>query len=80
MISIPLTDALLKILRCPESRQALRLATDDELSTLNRGRECPVDTALIREDRQKAYPIQDGFPILLVDQAIEIDPDLLKGE
>jgi uncharacterized protein YbaR (Trm112 family) len=78
MFPMPLTDALLKILRCPESGQPLRLATDEELSALNKCQECPLVAALVRKDRLKAYPIRDGLPILLIDQAIDIGPNSLR--
>jgi uncharacterized protein YbaR (Trm112 family) len=66
-----LGETLLKILRCPESGQDLRMATPDELAAINAGREPPMEAALVREDGRKAYPIRGGFPILLIDEAAD---------
>lgn len=76
---------LLNILVCPEQRTPLLLADDDLLSTLNRevstGRlknrggdrvEKPLDGGLVREDREVVYPIIDGIPIMLIDEAIPL--------
>ncbi len=80
-ISKPLLDAL----RCPESGQALRLASADEIAALNariaaggaanRAGEplsSPVEGGLTREDGAFVYPIRGGFPILLIEESIEI--------
>jgi uncharacterized protein YbaR (Trm112 family) len=61
-------DELLAVLRCPESGQELRVATPDELAAL--ALEPPPDGALVREDGRVFYPVEDGFPILLLDRAI----------
>lgn len=76
---------LLDILLCPETRQGLTLAEPALLEQLNRevgasklrnkaGHviEQHLDGALVREDRQTAYPIIDGLPIMLIDQAIPL--------
>lgn len=77
---------LLDILVCPEQRTPLAVANDELLSALNRGVaegtlknrggelvEKPLDAALLREDGQVVYPIFDGIPIMLVDEAIPLD-------
>lgn len=77
---------LLDILVCPDQRTPLSVADDDLLAALNRGVaegalknragelvEKALDGALVREDRQVAYPIFDGIPIMLVDEAIPLD-------
>ena len=76
---------LLDILVCPETRTALRMADDDLLKTLNRAVEAgearnrrgetltdPVTAGLVREDGAVLYPIRDGIPIMLIDEAVPV--------
>ena len=83
---LDLSKTLLAALRCPESKQTLTLADEVTLERLNQaiangsvknlsGAELsePIEAGLVREDRKRLYPIADGFPIMLIDEAIEID-------
>ena len=76
---------LLDILVCPETKQPLRPATDEELATLNGaiasgGLETvggapvtqPVSEGLVREDGRRLYPVREGIPIMLIDEAIPL--------
>jgi uncharacterized protein YbaR (Trm112 family) len=57
---------LLAILCCPETKQKLRLATPEELARVN------LSAGLIREDGRVIYPIRDGIPVLLLDEAVPV--------
>lgn len=76
---------LLDILVCPETRAPLRMADDDLLRALNRAvtagsvrNRCgelltdPVTAGLVREDGAVLYPIRDGIPIMLIDEAVPV--------
>jgi uncharacterized protein YbaR (Trm112 family) len=53
---------LIPLLRCPTTRQPLRLASQDE----KRARNLPLDqAALITEDGARVYRTEMDFPILL---------------
>ncbi len=76
---------LLEILVCPETRQPVRLADGALLAKLNaeidsgalrnRGGS-PVGShlteALVREDGKVVYPIDDGIPVMLIEESIEL--------
>jgi uncharacterized protein YbaR (Trm112 family) len=77
---------LLAILRCPEDRSPLSAATDDLLGDLNtamrQGRlmnragkrlERKLDGGLLPTNGAFLYPIIDGIPVLLSDEAIPLD-------
>lgn len=76
---------LLEMLVCPETRQRLRPATAQELEGLNarirsgalrnRGGRAPereFDGALVREDGKAAYPVDDGIPVMLVEESVAL--------
>lgn len=78
-------DALLEILRCPETGQPLARATGVQLSAINARKETggagdpqqpdtTITAALVREDGLVAYPIADGYPVLLLDRQLR-SPD-----
>lgn len=74
---------LLDLLACPATRQPLSLLETAGLDALNRAiaagqvaradgtpqRE-PLREALVTRDRKTAYRIDDGIPVLLVEEAI----------
>ena len=77
---------LLKILRCPETRQPLTLADVALLGRLNAqidagklnnragqpvSRRC--DGGLVRQDGQFVYPVCQDIPILLINEAIPLN-------
>jgi uncharacterized protein YbaR (Trm112 family) len=76
-------DELLKILRCPETLQELRLAEGSIISRLNASIAAgtaknragqPVTEALenglIRADGKFLYPIRKNVPVMLIEEAI----------
>ena len=80
-----IADDLLKILVCPETKQTLCLAEQQEVERLNReieagklrnrgGEELSkrISGALVREDQKFAYPVYDDIPILLIDEGIPL--------
>ncbi|MAN24984.1 MAG: hypothetical protein CME10_12020 [Gemmatimonadetes bacterium] len=77
---------LLDILACPENKTPVSMAEQTIIDQLNeqiangkitnRGGkivENPLDGGLIREDKKFLYPIDDGIPIMLIDEAISLD-------
>ena len=81
-----ISKTLLAVLRCPETRQPLTLADEVTLARLNQAIEggaikncsgdpvtAPIEAALIREDQQRLYLITDGFPIMLIDESIDLE-------
>ena len=76
---------LLEILRCPVSRQALRIADQNAIARINaeiaaanlkredgEGVLDALDAALISDDESLAYPIRGGLPVLLASEVIRI--------
>lgn len=76
---------LLEILRCPHTKQPLRIATPAELESLNRrieAGECldaadelvkePAAGGLVSQDEQWLYAIRDAIPTLIPGEAIAL--------
>ena len=85
---MPVNPELLEILVCPETRQPVaqadalllaKLNAEIEARSLrNRGGEAvakPIEEGLLREDGKVLYVVDDGIPVMLVEESIEI-PEL----
>lgn len=72
-----------QILRCPETRQELKLAepaTVEEMNARikqgqlrNRAGQVvnePLEAGLIRADGKWLYPVRKGLPVMLIDEAL----------
>jgi len=77
---------LLEILVCPESKSPVHLADEALLERVNRavtearmvtrgGRTLtePLEAGLVRSDGRLLYPIQDGIPVMLLDEALPLE-------
>ncbi len=82
---MPVSPELLEILVCPETRQPVVLASGEILAKLNReiaeqrlrnrGGErvsSPIAEGLVREDGRILYPVDDGIPVMLIEESIEL--------
>jgi len=80
-----ISEKLLKIICCPETHQPLSIADAELIEKLNKAIKegkvknragevikKEIQSGLIREDKKILYPIIDGIPILLIDEAIPL--------
>jgi uncharacterized protein YbaR (Trm112 family) len=77
---------LLEILRCPITKQPLKLLDSTHLETLNRliseGEMCwadgtavtePITEALVTDNQTTIYEVEDGIPVMLEDRSLAAD-------
>lgn len=82
---MPVSQELLEILVCPETKQRVSVATDAIISQINtridsgdlrnRGGDAlgkPVTEGLLREDGKILYIVDDGIPVMLIEESIEL--------
>ncbi|MDB6153776.1 MAG: uncharacterized protein JWL90_2229 [Chthoniobacteraceae bacterium] len=76
---------ILALLRCPETRQALALASEELIASLEAARlqrgladhsgnavGFMIEAGLLREDATRFYPIRGGLPVLLIGESIPL--------
>ncbi len=82
---MPVDPELLEILVCPETKQPVKPAEAPVLESLNqkiaskelRNRggdpvEKRIEEALVREDGKVLYVVDDGIPVMLIEESIEL--------
>ncbi len=82
---MPVNPELLEILVCPETKQSVSPASDEILDRLNgeieekrlrnRGGErvtSPIAEGLVRDDGRILYVVDDGIPVMLIEESIEL--------
>jgi uncharacterized protein YbaR (Trm112 family) len=62
------SEELVAMLVCPQSGQALRPAGPDELEKWTA--DLPFEAALVTADGTHAYPVRDGFPVIVAAEAL----------
>ncbi|MDR3403871.1 MAG: hypothetical protein P4L99_15350 [Chthoniobacter sp.] len=80
-----INEELLVLLRCPQSMQALSPASSELLARLDDARvagtlhdqagklvRAPITAGLVRADGTLLFPIRDGIPVLLLDEALPL--------
>jgi uncharacterized protein YbaR (Trm112 family) len=78
-----LDSKLLSILCCPETRQPLSLAGEECIALLNNAINAgtlknvageavteTISEALVTPDGSRVYPVREGIPVLLADEAV----------
>jgi uncharacterized protein YbaR (Trm112 family) len=65
-------DDMLRILCCPVTHQALRIADKAALSDASAKVSRPIAEGLIREDGRMLYPISNGIPLLIPEEGIPL--------
>ena len=81
-----ITQQLLEILACPETKEPVSLAEEALIAKINAAIEAgilhnragekiteKIDGGLVREDRKYLYPIRDDIPIMLIDEGIPLE-------
>lgn len=69
-MNLSVSPEVLALLVCPVSGHRLRLATRDELARFADG--TLPEGALVTEDASAAYPIRDGFPIVVESERLSL--------
>lgn len=85
---LPISPALLALIRCPETGRRLALASPEVrarvFSEKLRNRDgqpidTPLEAALVREDGAVLYLIRRGIPIMLIEESVPLPPGFVAG-
>jgi uncharacterized protein YbaR (Trm112 family) len=81
-----ISQQLLDILACPETKEPVFLADETLIAKLNAAIQAgtlknragkpvtdKIDGGLVRQDRQYLYPIREDIPIMLIDEGIPLE-------
>ena len=82
---MPVSEELLEILVCPETKQPVAPASDEVVAAVNKRIESgelrnrggdpvtkSVSEGLVRQDGKILYVVDDGIPVMLIEESIEI--------
>jgi uncharacterized protein YbaR (Trm112 family) len=67
-MKLSLSDTVLALLVCPVTKKPLHLATEAEAAEWTATE--PFECALVSEDASHAYPIREGFPLIVASEAL----------
>jgi uncharacterized protein YbaR (Trm112 family) len=81
-----ISQQLLDILACPETKEPVFLADETLIAKLNAAIQAgtlknragkpvtdKIDGGLVRQDRKYLYPIREDIPIMLIDEGIPLE-------
>lgn len=71
-MNLSLSAEILAMLVCPMTKKPLRLATPEEAGTWTA--ELPFEGVLVTDDASHAYPVRDGFPVIVPGEALTRKP------
>ena len=71
-MALSLSDEVLAMLVCPVTKQALRRAADNERADWTS--EQSFEEVLLTTDGTRAYPVRDGFPVLVAAESLTKRP------
>jgi len=67
-MNLSLSGEILALLVCPVTKKPLRLAAESESLVWTAAE--PFEGVLITDDGLQAYPIRDGFPVIVAGEAL----------
>lgn len=71
-MKLSLSEEVLALLVCPVTKMPLHLATKAETDAWTSKE--PFEAVLVSDDGSRAYPIRDGFPVIVSSEALTRKP------